>query len=192
MSKKKNVGMEKKLRTLAASAGFGLLVPPAAAVDGFSVLYGDSDSATSNVTLVRVAAQWDWNRKWLESGNWHLGGYWELDAGYWDNGSRLRTNSGMWDIGFTPVLRFQQSTPDTVSPYLEVGAGVRILSESSVSAERRFGSAFQFGDHAGVGVRLGLRNAYDLSYRFQHISNAGIKHPNQGINFHQVRLGYRF
>jgi len=35
-----------------------------------------------------------------------------------------------------------------------------------------------------------VTGAYDLSYRFQRISNGNIKHPNDGINFHQIRLQY--
>jgi hypothetical protein len=31
-----------------------------------------------------------------------------------------------------------------------------------------------------------------LSYRYQHLSNAGIKQPNQGINFHLLRFQYHF
>jgi hypothetical protein len=29
-------------------------------------------------------------------------------------------------------------------------------------------------------------------YRYQHLSNAGICSPNQGINFNEIRLGYWF
>ena len=55
-----------------------------------------------------------------------------------------------------------------------------------------FGSSFQFGDHIGAGVRFGDKGRYDVGYRYQHLSNAGIKEPNQGINFHQLRLQYHF
>jgi hypothetical protein len=53
-------------------------------------------------------------------------------------------------------------------------------------------TAFQFGNHVGLGYRFGATNAFDLSYRFQHLSNASIKSPNAGINFHQVRAQYNF
>ena len=51
-------------------------------------------------------------------------------------------------------------------------------------------TAFQFGNHIGVGYRFGAKGSYDLGYRFQHLSNASIKRPNAGINFNQVRLQY--
>ncbi len=166
--------------------------PAALAINGISFEYGDSDSSNSSVKLYRVGAQWDWNKKLIEAGNWHLGGYWEATLGYWDNRSAARTGNSIADIGFTPVFRFQPNTQSGLSPYAELGIGLHFLSRTSVSTQRQFGSSFQFGDHIGAGVRFGDRGRYDLGYRYQHLSNAGLKQPNQGINFHQLRLQYHF
>jgi len=164
----------------------------AVAVDGVSFEYGRSDSGNASVDLYRVGVQWDWNKKLIEMGGWHLGGYWDLSAGYWDNRSALRTTSSLADIGFTPTFRFQQNTISGLSPYAELAVGFHFLSHTSVSQQRKFGSSFQFGDHIGAGVRFGDKGRYDVGYRYQHLSNAGIKEPNQGINFHQLRLQYHF
>ncbi len=164
----------------------------AAAVDGVSFEYGKSSSSNADVKSYRVGLQWDWKTRWLDTGGWHLGGYWDLNLGQWDNNSAAKTNSSLTDIGLTPVIRFQQNNPAGVSPYAEVGIGVHLLSASSVSEQRKFGSGFQFGDHLGVGLRFGDKGRYDLGYRYQHLSNGGLKDPNQGINFHQLRLQYRF
>jgi hypothetical protein len=51
-------------------------------------------------------------------------------------------------------------------------------------------TAFQFANMAGVGVQFGGRQQYQAGYRFQHVSNGGIKEPNPGINFHQLYLQY--
>jgi len=165
---------------------------PAHAVNGISLELGSSDSSNASVDIVRVGLQWNWKSRWSVGADWQLGGYWELNLGYWENDSPFRTNSGLTDIGFTPVFRLQPSNLSGASPYVELGIGMHLLSKSSVGRERRFGSMFQFGDHIGVGVRFGPKGAYDLGYRFQHLSNASIKAPNQGINFHQVRLQYHF
>ena len=186
---------ERASRALLGAALSMLLVvfaPPAQAVDGMSFEGGTDASTNASVDLYRVGAQWDWNKRWLETGGWHLGGYWDLQLGYWDNSSNNKTDSELWELAFTPVFRVQQNQPSAVSPYVELGIGVHLLSETSVSAQRDLGSAFQFGSHAGVGARFGPKNAFDLSYRYQHLSNAGIKEPNDGINFHILRLGYRF
>jgi lipid A 3-O-deacylase len=161
---------------------------------GISFEYGESDSANADVNLYRVGLQWDWKKQWLNTGNWSLGGYWYLGLGYWDfrTVAALRTNDNITDIGFTPVFRFQQNNPRGLSPYVEAGVGIHFLSATSVSTQRSFGSSFQFGDHIGAGLRLGDKGQFDVGYRYQHLSNAGIKQPNQGINFHQVRLQYNF
>lgn len=165
---------------------------PAAAIDGVSLSGGTDAVSNASVDLYRVGIQWDWHKRWLENGNWHLGGHWDLQAGYWDNSSTNRTNSGLWELGFTPVFRVQQTQPSAISPYFELGVGAHLLSETSVSTERRFSTALQFGSHAGIGARFGPKNAFDLSYRYQHLSNAKIKQPNNGIDFHILRLGYWF
>ncbi len=129
--------------------------PAAHAIDGFSLVYGHSDSGNVNVNMGRVGVQWDWNKQWLPMGNWHIGGYWESDFGYWNNTSNQRTHATIIDAGFTPVFRLQQTTRSSVSPFLELGVGVHFLSATSLNNQRQFGSSFQFGDHVGAGVRFG-------------------------------------
>jgi lipid A 3-O-deacylase len=177
---------------LIVGAVFFLTSTFALAIDGVSLEFGSSDSSNSSVNMYRVGVQWDWKKHLIEAGNWNLGGYWDLSGGYWDNRSPLRTDSQLTEIGFTPTFRFQQNTISGFSPYAEIAVGFHFLSRTSVSSERKFGSSFQFGDHVGAGFRFGDKGEYDIGYRYQHLSNAGIKEPNQGINFHQLRLQYHF
>lgn len=148
----------------------------AAAFDSFAFELGGGEDGTR---LVRAGVQWKWNRRWLESGAWHLGGYWDVQLGYWRNGRET------WDLGLTPVFRYQRSGGGW-QPYLEGAIGFHLLTELEVSSERRFSTNFQFGDHLAVGVQDG-RN--DWSLRLQHLSNGGISRPNPGINF--LLLRYR-
>ncbi len=165
----------------AALALCGLFTPatPAMAIDGVAVEAGSGNGAD----MWRVGVQWDWDKRWLETGNWHLGAYWDLQAGQWKGKERRIT-----DIGFTPVFRFQQTRRDSFSPYIEGAIGFHLISKTRLDDERAFGSAFQFGDHVGIGARFGERGRYDLSLRLQHLSNGSIKEPNDGINFAQVRF----
>ena len=169
-----------------------VLAPGARAVDGMSLEVGKSDSANASVDMARIGLQWNWARRWAIGSNWHIGGYWDVTFGHCSNDSPGRTNNSISDFGVTPVFRLQQSAPGEFSPYVEAAVGVHLLSATSVSNLRRFSTAFQFGDHIGFGIRFGQKQAFDLGYRFQHISNADIKKPNQGIEFHQVRLQYNF
>jgi hypothetical protein len=180
------------LRRLVLIAGFMFATPAVHAVDGISLELGSSDSSNASVDIARVGLQWNWTTRIGLGADWHIGGYWDLGLAHWSNDSPGRTNSSLTDIGFTPVFRFQQTNPGALAPYLEAAVGAHLLSESSVSAERRLGTSFQFGSHFGAGLRFGPRRAFDLSYRYQHLSNAGIKQPNQGINFHLLRFQYHF
>jgi lipid A 3-O-deacylase len=39
-------------------------------------------------------------------------------------------------------------------------------------------------------MRFGPRDRYDVGLRLQHLSNGGIRKPNPGIDFVQLRLQY--
>ena len=181
----------KKIRLLIA-AGCVLASPAAHAVDAFGIEYGHSDSGNVNVNLYRAAAQWEWKKPLLQLGSWNLGGYWESTFGYWQNNSFSRTTPNLYDFGFTPVFRLQPNNTKGFSVYAEAAVGAHFLTHTSLNDQRKFGSSFQFGDHVGAGVRFGERGQYELGYRYQHLSNAGIKEPNQGVNYNQVRLVYHF
>ena len=159
---------------------------PALAVDGFAVEVGRGDG----VDMGRIAVQWDWSQPLLKWSDWQIGGFWDVAVGQWHkSGVAPGENDNITEIGITPVFRIEGTS--RVGPYVEAGIGVHLLSHSQIG-DKRMSTAFQFGDHVGFGYRFGAKSAFDLGYRFQHLSNASIKRPNPGINFHQVRLQYRF
>lgn len=177
--------ISRKLPFLALSALL-TAAQPSHAIDGMSLELGGGDG----VDMGRLGVQWDWNKRWFQGRNWHLGGYWDVAVGYWNRGdTRAGEHDDLFDLGVTPVFRIQPN--GLVGPYVEAGIGVHLLSHSSIG-DRRMSTSFQFGDHVGLGYRFGAKGAFDVGYRFQHLSNASIKRPNPGINFHQIRLQYNF
>jgi len=152
--------------------------PSPFASDGVSFEAGNGNGAE----MWRIGVTRKWQKRWLETGNWHLGGYWELQYGEWYGGNTIH------DFGFTPVWRFQQTERSSFSPYVEAAIGFHLIQPVRLSESRGFSTSFQFGDHVGAGVRFGERQKFDLGMRFQHLSNGGIKEPNNGINFTQLRL----
>jgi hypothetical protein len=158
------------------------------AVDGMSVEYGNGDATD----MARVGANWKWDKQWFTGGNWLATGFWEASVGRWNGHSAVGNNQTITDFGITPVFRFQQKNQSGFSPYAEAAIGFHLITPTFINADRKFGSAFQFGDHVGFGARFGDRQQFDLGYRFQHLSNGSIKQPNQGINFNQIRFGYQF
>jgi len=158
------------------------------ALDGMSLEYGHGYSTE----MGRVAAFWDFDRKWFDNGDWMVTGYWEADLGSWRGHSAVGNNQTITEIGITPVFRFQQRQLSGIAPYLEGGIGLHLIKPTFIYTNRHFSTAFQFGEHIGFGARFGERHQFDLGIRYQHISNADIKKPNQGINFSQIRFAYNF
>ncbi len=176
------------MKKLAVLVFFSLMTAQTHAVDGISFEYGHGNM----VKMARVGILWNWDRSWLNDGAWHVTGFWELMLGDWRGYKHADNNQTITDVGLTPVFRLEQKEFSGIAPYLEGAVGVHLISPTFVYSNRKFGSAFQFGDHLGFGLRLGDHHQFDLGYRYQHMSNGDTQQPNQGINFNQVHFIYHF
>ncbi|RAS33170.1 lipid A 3-O-deacylase PagL [Paraburkholderia bryophila] len=134
---------------------------------------------------------WDPGLTWWEIGGYHFTVVGEGHLAYWDIREHPASHPNIWEFGLTPVLRFVKSS-GSFRPYIEAGVGVRLLSHVDETPDRSVSSSFQFADMVGLGAQFGLRQNYQAGFRFQHLSNAGIKHPNPGINFSEIYLQYNF
>ncbi len=138
-----------------------------------------------------IALKWDWDAQWFTDGDWYLGGYWELGATYWDGEKGRKGGDSLGDFSITPVLRLQSKASSALSPFLEFGLGAHVHTDDSID-NKDFDIPFAFGSHLGGGVKFGSRQQFEIIYRYQHLSNAGLGDENPGINFHVLNLGYRF
>ena len=162
--------------------------PAAQARDGVALEAGYGQ----HVDLVRASFTRDWNQPLATGEAWLLGAYWDLTVGHWHPHYAGGGNHDVNDIGLTPVLRITERQRSAIAPYAEAGIGAHLISEHHLYDGRDMSTNFQFGDHIGAGVSFGDQYAWDLGVRVQHLSNAGIKNPNPGINFLQVRAAYHF
>lgn len=138
----------------------------------------------------RVGTQHDFRRRRFGSAAspWVGGVFVEVTAGAWYGRSRAGENRNLIDIAATPVWQLSLDRGGLIEPYMEAAVGFHHLSEVRINRRVGFGTAFQFGDHAGIGLRFGAKRSYDLTFRFQHLSNGGIRRPNRGINFSSLRF----
>ncbi len=163
--------------SLAASA-------PSYAVSGAGIELGHGSDSTE---AARISARWDWNKRWGIGQGWIASGFWEAGLGALQGEGVGKEN--IWDIGLTPVIRLRSGVSKF---YLEGGIGVHLLSNTRINADRGFGISAQFGEHIGFGMNFGDKDRYELGYRLQHLSNADLAEPNNGINLHLIRLGYNY
>ena len=94
-----------------------------------------------------------------------------------------------FDLNITPVWRSESAFGAAAKGYVEAGLGVYLLSHTINNDNNRLPSSLEFGSHLGVGLQLDPRLSVGLAV--QHISNAGIKQPNGGINLYMLTASYR-
>lgn len=165
------------------------MADPAWAIDGISIGRGINDNTRIDITRLSIA--WDPHLQWSSEGDWCVVRYWQLDLGYWESSPDLRNSGSLVEFAITPVFRFINKAQAGLQPWLEGAIGAHLISETMI-ADRDLSSTFQFGSHIGAGIRFGDNKQYELGYRFQHLSNAGIKGKNDGVNMYLVRVGYHF
>jgi hypothetical protein len=111
----------------------------------------------------------------------------DLAASQWWAPRQVQYGLGIWrvpdirgatqrvDLSATAIWRKERAWG-----YFEAGFGGYLLSKTVNSPQHRLPSAFEFGSHLGAGVRLGRTGR--LGVAIQHLSNAGLKQPNGGID----------
>ena len=79
-----------------------------------------------------------------------------------------------------------------VQPYIKAAAGTLYMSQHTHEQSTQF----NFYEYGGAGVHWFINKNIGLTaeYRFRHLSNAGIKQPNGGINtsFALAGIDYKF
>ena len=121
-----------------------------------------------------------------------LGLYWEVSFGRWSADHPDSSTSSTWvtQLGITPVLRWYPSAGST-RWFVEGGIGANALLPIYRSGDKKFSTTLNFGSHLGIGFPFGDRDRHELALRLQHFSNAGIRRPNPGEDFVQLRYTFQ-
>lgn len=125
----------------------------------------------------------NWNLPW----GWNLGRDWYLQ-------SRLDVSAG-WLSDHTEDAAIATAGPSVLLTRgrfpvsLEGGSSPTVLSRAEFGT-KDFGIPFQFTTH--VGLNCDITSHWRLSYRFQHMSNAGLDGHNPGLNMNLFGLSYLF
>ena len=95
-------------------------------------------------------------------------------------------------FGFTPKIKYSFVVLDRIRPYAEFAGGPFWTDLAGKIPEES--SRFNFVLTAGVGISYFLtdQTALNIGYRFHHISNAGTRYPNLGLNASLPFGGFSF
>jgi hypothetical protein len=75
---------------------------------------------------------------------------------------------------------------------MEGGIGVSMLDRHYRSAHKSFSTRFNFSDHQAFGYSFGAHGEHELMLLIRHVSNGGIKKPNPGEDFVQLRYSLAY
>lgn len=98
----------------------------------------------------------------------------------------------VYGVHFSPLLmrwNFQKSGSHLV-PFMELGGGMLFTQDQVPQRSSRF----NFTPQAGFGLSFfnAVGSGVTFELKYMHISNAGIKKPNPGINSIQMLAGYEW
>lgn len=116
--------------------------------------------------------------------------YLEIAAGRWQSGRP--DERGSWWVSqatLAPAARIEFASSPV---YVDAGVGPSWVAPLYQNGRKRFSTKFNFRSHLAVGARLPGPVEHDLSLRLEHLSNAGIRRPNPGVNLFAVRYTRRF
>jgi len=95
------------------------------------------------------------------------------------------------EFAFSPlILNYRYDTGGAFVPFIEGGEGIVLTTLD----EMNLGGPFEFSSQGGGGIQWYFSPQYALTLdaRYRHISNAGIKDQNSGLNtlFVGITIGY--
>lgn len=108
---------------------------------------------------------------------------WNLDFEYYLEGwiGGVTGPQNAIEVGINPIgFKLAYDAGQTVVPYFSAGLGVMYTGLQGI----KIGGPFEFNETGGVGVEIFLERglALTVGYRYRHISNAGIKKDNRGLD----------
>ncbi|WP_116472622.1 acyloxyacyl hydrolase [Zobellella maritima] len=157
---------------------FVLFASPAWADWGLALGGGGGDGTER----YQLGVEWNQGTPWIHLRQGQLGyGLW-FDSSYWQ-----LDDDDLATFTVAPVLKYSHARQG-LRPFAFVGVGPAWISQTRLG-NRELSTQFQFSSRAGLGVAL---NGHSLALEGGHLSNSGIKEPNDGLSSWGVNYRYNF
>ncbi|MDM0075309.1 acyloxyacyl hydrolase [Variovorax sp. J2P1-59] len=151
---------------------------------------GQAPHSEGNTDSMSIGLVVPWGR-WASEPPGALSFYWDFFASAWRAPEPGGDKRNYAQVGVIANWRWRFSQGE--SPwFVDAGIGGTVMDSLYRTTSREFSTAFQFTEQVSVGRNFGSQREHEVSLRFQHVSNGGIKEPNPGENFWRVRYLYRF
>lgn len=175
---------------LAAVTAMGVQAQTAGTADTPSVyLQGGWAEHSTDAATLGVTLPWgNWRSELLGH---EVRGYWDIYASRWSYDGIAGGSSHATLVGVTPTFRLRPDNGRSAF-FWEGGIGVTYMDKRYETIHKEFGTRYNFASHLGLGYSLGAQRQHEVMVRVQHLSNGGIKKPNPGENFVQLRYAYHF
>jgi len=84
------------------------------------------------------------------------------------------------EIGLSFFFKYRFFKEEKLQPYIRFGSGIIYITQDTYEQSTNY----NFVSQLGTGLSYFLKNNFGVAveYRYRHISNAGIKEPNSGID----------
>lgn len=158
--------------------------------DHASTWYVQGALMESNGHAASLGVTLPWQQWTYRLGPGQVTGHWDLFASRWSSQQdigRLQTTV----IGVVPALRWR-GDQGRAAWFIQAGSGLTMGNNYYSTLHKTFSTRYNFATHLAAGMNFGARRQHEWMLRMEHVSNAGIKKPNPGENFLQLRYAHRF
>jgi lipid A 3-O-deacylase len=148
-------------------------------------------AGTERTRMASAGITWDWNFERMRR-KAQLTAHTELLVNHWHADAVGGGSASYTQFAVLPSLRMRLGRG--ASPwYIELGIGASWLDQPYATPSRVFSTQWNFLDVMGLGYTLGgPEGKQEIGLRWSHTSNAGLRKPNPGQDFLQLRLVQRF
>jgi hypothetical protein len=175
-------------------AGAALLAATGSAVavdfkpDGVSL---EAGIGKNGARMAGVGLVWDWDFERMRR-KAELTAHTELLVNRWRYDAVGGGKDQLTQLVLLPSVRMRLDRG--ASPwFIELGIGASYMDRDYVTPRKAFSTRWNFYDVLGIGHTFGGVDGHqEVGLRWTHTSNAGIRNPNPGENFFQLRYVHRF